>query len=634
MTLNYRSDHTLDRGEAFEDVVMRRQNRRSFLKKSVAAAPLLVLSSKVVNAIAQTSVVDGLSFQPIHLGTADTVVAAPGYSTQVFLRWGDPLFIDSPAFDPENQTAESQKRQFGYNNDFLAFFPLPLGGPINSKSGILTVNHEYTNPEIMFPKYNVNSITRNQVDVQLAAHGLSCVEVERRDDEWIYHRRSRFNRRITAETFMEITGPAAGAELLKTSYDPSGSFVFGTLNNCAGGITPWGTLLTCEENFNQYFANRNSLPASDVRTPIHSRYGLPPTASDRRWELFHDRFDLAKEPNEPFRFGWVVEIDPYDPTFIPKKRTALGRLKHEAATSAISSNRLAVIYSGDDERFDYMYKFVSRRKVSRTNRESNLRLLDDGTLFVARFKDDGTGEWLPLLAGQGVLANWSLDDILINTRGAGDQVGATRMDRPEDIEVNPVNGKVYAVMTNNTNRGTAAGAVNAANPRANNRHGHIIEITEDGGDYAARTFKWEIFMLAGDPNNTVGGVPFFAGFDASKVSPISSPDNISFDNRGNLWIATDGQPGTLEKHDGIYAVPVAGPDRGFVRQFLSGVIASETTGLLLTPNNETLFVSIQHPGEDSSFENPSSTFPDGTTPPRPSVIAITKTGSGPRTIGS
>jgi hypothetical protein len=253
--------------------------------------------------------------------------------------------------------------------------------------------------------------------------------------------------------------------------------------------------------------------------------------------------------------------------------------------------------------------------------------------LVARFKDDGSGEWIPLVAGEGALASWSLDDILINTRGAADQVGATRMDRPEDIEVNPVNGKVYAVMTNNTNRGTVR-PVDAANPRANNRHGHVIEITEDRGDHAARTFSWEIFMLAGDPANTAGGVPFFAGFDMSKVSPISSPDNITFDTRGNLWIATDGQPGTLQKHDGIYAVPVAGADRGFVRQFLSGVVACETASLELTPNNETLFVSIQHPGEDSSFENPSSTFPDGTTPPRPSVVAVTRSGSGSKTIGS
>ena len=621
-------------GETFEEVVRRRMDRRSFLKGTLAAAPLMLAGSEL-RAVARQASVDGLTFQPILLNTADTITTAPGYSSQVLLRWGDPLFPDSPAFDPFNQSADSQKRQFGYNCDFLAFFPLPLEGPVNSKHGILTVNHEYTNPEIMFPLYNVNSVTRNQVDVQLAAHGLTVVEIERRDDRWVHHRRSRFNRRITAETAIQISGPAAGADLLKTSFDSTGALSFGMLNNCGGGKTPWGTLLTAEENFNQYFANNTSLSTSDPRRAIHTRYGLPDRASERRWELFHDRFDLAKEPNEPFRFGFVVEVDPYDTQSMPKKRTALGRLKHEAATTVLSRNRLAVVYTGDDERFDYVYKFVSNKRFSRTNRRANLRLLDDGILFVAKFRDDGTGEWIPMLAGVGALANWTIEDILINTRGAADLVGATRMDRPEDIEVNPVNGKVYAVMTNNTNRGTSGRpGIDGANPRAVNQHGHIIEISEDGRDHAARTFTWDIFILAGDPANTSGGVPFFAGFNPARVSPLSSPDNITFDSRGNLWIATDGQPGTLQKHDGIYAVPTEGGDRGFVRQFLSSVIASETASLELTPNDETLFVSIQHPGEGSTFENPSSTFPDGATPPRPSVVAVTRTGSGPRTIGS
>jgi secreted PhoX family phosphatase len=621
--------------ETFEEVFARRLDRRSFLKNSLIAAPVLVVGSKLLTTPSQAAAADGLNFEPVPLSVADTVITPPDYSTQVFLRWGDPLFLDSPDFDPFNQTAESQMQQFGYNNDFLAFFPLPLERPGGSRSGILTVNHEYTNPELMFSNYNLSTITKEQVDIQLAAHGLSIIEISRSGQQWIYHRRSRFNRRITAETRIEITGPAAGAELLKTSYDPAGSFVFGTLNNCGGGKTPWGTLLTCEENFNQYFANAGRIPDSDPRKAMHSRYGLTTGASERRWELFHDRFDLTKEPNEPFRFGWVIELDPYDPSFLPKKRTALGRFKHEAATVVLSRHRNAVVYSGDDERFDYMYKFVSRRKVSRTNRRSNLRVLDDGILFAARFNDDGTGEWIPLIAGDGALAGSTNDSVLINTRLAADLVGATKMDRPEDIEVNPVNGKVYAVMTNNTNRGTTGRpGIDAANPRANNRHGHIIEITEDNGDHASRTFAWEIFVLAGDPNDTSGGVPFFAGFDTSRVSPISSPDNITFDKLGNLWIATDGQPGTLQKHDGIYAVPVEGSDRGFVRQFLSSVVACETASLELTPNNETLFVSIQHPGEGSTFESPSSTFPNGSSTPRPSVIAITKFASGSKTIGS
>jgi len=467
------------------------------------------------------------------------------------------------------------------------------------------------------------------MEIEMAAHGVSVVEIVRRDTGWTYSRRSRFNRRITAETRIELTGPAVGHPLLKTSYDSSGSFVFGSLNNCGGGVTPWGTLLTAEENFNQYFANANSLDASDPRRAIHSRYGLTTGASERRWEKFFDRFDLAKEPNEPFRFGWVIEIDPYDPSFVPRKRTALGRLKHEAAAMTLSKNRLAVVYTGDDERFDYMYKFVSRRRFNRNNRESNFRLLDEGTLYVAKFNDDGTGEWIPMIGGQGALAGMSQEEVLINTRGAADLIGATRMDRPEDIEVNPVNGKVYGAFTNNTQRGTAGRpGTDAANPRANNRHGHILEITEDRDDAAAETFTWEIFMLCGDPANAADAT-FFAGFDASRVSAISSPDNITFDNQGNLWIATDGQAGTLQRNDGIYAVPVEGGDRGFLRQFLSSVVGCETASLKFNPNNDSLFVSIQHPGEGSRIDNPSSLFPDGTTPPRPSVIAAVRDESGP-----
>jgi len=314
---------------------------------------------------------------------------------------------------------------------------------------------------------------------------------------------------------------------------------------------------------------------------------------------------------------------------VPRKRTALGRLKHEAAAMTLSKNRLAVVYTGDDERFDYMYKFVSRRRFNRNNRESNFRLLDEGTLYVAKFNDDGTGEWIPMIGGQGALAGMSQEEVLINTRGAADLIGATRMDRPEDIEVNPVNGKVYGAFTNNTQRGTAGRpGTDAANPRANNRHGHILEITEDRDDAAAETFTWEIFMLCGDPANAADAT-FFAGFDASRVSAISSPDNITFDNQGNLWIATDGQAGTLQRNDGIYAVPVEGGDRGFLRQFLSSVVGCETASLKFNPNNDSLFVSIQHPGEGSRIDNPSSLFPDGTTPPRPSVIAAVRDESGP-----
>ncbi len=634
MTLNEKVCRTEGRGEKFEEVVARRLARRSFLKGGLAAAPLLALAPSLFAEKSEAAVQGGLSFQPVPLGNQDRIVVPEGYKSQVLIRWGDPLFPNAPAFDPLNLTAEAQRQQFGYNNDFLSFFSLPLGGPVNSRRGLLAVNHEFTNPELMFQGYNANNVTKAQVDVELAAHGVSIIEIGRRDGGWQFFTRSRFNRRFTAETRIEITGPAAGHNLMKTSYDPSGSFVFGMLNNCGGGQTPWGTLLTAEENFNQYFANNSALADSDPRKAIHTRYGLTAAASEKRWERFYSRFDLAQEPNEPFRFGWVVEIDPYDPSFTPRKRTALGRLKHEAATTTISRSGRAVVYTGDDERFDYMYKFVSRRRMSVNDREANFRLLDDGTLYVAKFRDDGRGEWIPLTAGQSALVAFSQEEVLINTRGAADLVGATRMDRPEDLETNPVNRKLYAVFTNNTQRGTSGRpGTDTSNPRANNRHGHIIEITEDRDDPAAETFTWNIFMLCGDPTNPADG-SFFGGFDPSRVSPISSPDNITFDRQGNLWIATDGQAGTLQKNDGIYAVPVEGGERGFLRQFLSSVVGCETASLVFTPNSEALFVSIQHPGEGSVFDTASSTFPDGSRPPRPSVVVVTKDSQIPQAIGS
>ena len=381
---------------------------------------------------------------------------------------------------------------------------------------------------------------------------------------------------------MQITGPAAGDDIMKVSYDQTGRLVRGMLNNCGGGTTPWGTVLTCEENFNQYFANRAGLADIDERKANHTRYGvgsnvtgLPIGRSERGWELYHDRFDLTKDPNEPFRFCWVVEIDPYDPRFIPKKRTALGRLKHEAATTVVAHDGRIAVYTGDDERFEYMYKFVTSGKYDPRNRAANFNLLDEGTLYVAKFNDDGTGQWLSMVHGQGALlapAFTSQADVLINTRFAADAVGGTKMDRPEDIETNPVNGKLYCAMTNNTNRGTGTNPpAEAANPRTGNRHGHIIELTEHGNDPTSLSFAWEIFLLCGTPAIQPVDSPapilnaeatYFGGFDHSQVSPISSPDNIAFDRKGNLWIATDGQPTTFGMNDGVFAVPVEGEQRG------------------------------------------------------------------------
>jgi len=621
-------------GDSFAEVLRRRLARRDFLKAGVAASALVLGGTWLDaprRAAAQTPVTTAqpaasLDFAPIKLSAEDRPIVAAGYRVVPLLRWGDPILPGAPAFDPAAQSAEKQAQQFGYNNDFVGFLPLPFGSNSSSR-GLLVVNHEYTNPELMFAGYSFDDPTREQVDIELAAHGLSVVEIEREQSgEWQVVRDSSYNRRITATTPIHVSGPAAGHDWLKTSADPTGTSVLGTLNNCSAGKTPWGTVLSAEENFHQYFGNLDAVPAGAVKDSL-ARYGFPKGASERKWERFHERFDLAREPNEAFRHGWVVEVDPYDPTSVPVKRTSLGRFKHEAATVVVAPSGQVVLYSGDDERFEYVYKFVSANPYNPTDRAANLGLLDQGTLYVARFNDDGTGEWLALVQGQGPLtaANGfaTQGDVVINPRRAADLLGATKMDRPEDIETNPVNRKVYLVMTNNTQRGTEGRpGTDAANPRPENKHGHIIELTEQGDDHAATRFTWNIFLLCGAPADES---TYFAGYPKEKVSTISSPDNITFDLAGNLWIATDGQPSTLKMNDGLYAAPVEGPERGYLRQFFSGLPGCEICGPEFTPDNTSLFLAIQHPGEgeESTFDQPRTRWPDGgNMPPRPSVVVI------------
>ncbi|MFN8675046.1 MAG: PhoX family phosphatase [Thermomicrobiales bacterium] len=647
---------TAGRGETFAEIMARRLSRRGLIQGGVAASAM-VLAAPVLHSGAQGTPEVGagapvggsnLNFTAITPDLGDAILVAEGYTATPFLRWGDPLVSGLADFDPVTLTAEDQAKRIGYNHDFVGFLPLPLG-EINSDHGLLVINHEYTNPELMFPGYMVPnpafatpvaegeeavdefvpSPKAEQVDVELEAHGIAVVEIQRDESGvWGILLDSPYNRRVTATTEMVITGPAAGADMLKTSADDTGAAVIGTLNNCSGGLTPWGTYVSCEENFDQYFGNMATLNEDDPALGLHNRIALPEAASDRQWELFLERFDVTREPNEAFRFGWTVEIDPYDATVQPKKRTALGRFKHEAVNLVVAPDGRIVVYSGDDARFEYVYKFVSTNAFNPDDRAANMDLLDAGTLSVAVFAEDGTGSWLPLTFGEGPLTAengfTSQADVLINARGAADLLGATKMDRPEDIEYNPVNGKIYMVMTNNTERGTPDGAESAtpSNPRPENQHGHIVEVTEDGNDVASSTFTWDIFMLCGDPTDES---TYFAGFPKDQVSAISSPDNITFDMDGNLWISTDGQARTLEINDGLFAVPVDGPERGYLRQFFSAVTGSEVSGPIFTPDNTSLFLAIQHPGEGGTFEAPITRWPDGAGAPRPSLVVIQAT---------
>lgn len=596
----------------------------------------------------------GLTFHAVPPNTLDAVVVPNGYDHAVVVRWGDPVLPGAPRFDIDDQSAAAQAQQFGYNCDFVAFVPLARD------RALLWVNHEYTAEVLMFAGYTDGaSATPEQMRIAMNAHGGSIVEVERvaRTGQWrLSGGQRRFNRRFTASTPMRFTGPAAGSPLLRTAADPQGRTVLGSLNNCAGGLTPWGTILTAEENFNQYFVGGPGVAAPD--RPALARYGISTTTAipgdSRRWDRVEPRFDLARHPNEANRFGYVVEIDPFDPRSTPRKHTALGRTKHEAANVSVGPRGEVAVYLGDDERFDYIYKFVASRPMRRGNdrhsREQNMRLLEDGTLYVARFTGDspaseidgsgrlpsdgafdGTGTWIPLAAGgRSMVPGMSVDQVLVLTRLAGDRVGATKMDRPEDVEVHPDNGEVYVALTNNSNRGASGQpGPDEANPRATNRHGHIVRIVEDGGP-AGTTFRWDVPIVCGDPADAS---TYFAGFDKTKVSPISAPDNLAFDGSGNLWIATDGN--ALGSHDGLFAVPLTGPDRGHLKQFLTMPNGAECCGPLITPDQRTVCVAVQHPGEitGATVENPASSWPDGAGP-RPSVVSVWRVAEGSDRIGA
>ena len=622
------------------EVIATRFNRRDLLRGSLAVAAIsATIGNRALAANEQPAKKTPLAsfdFKEIEAGVDHTHHVAEGYDAQVLLRWGDPLFPDAPAFDPMNQSAEKQARQFGYNTDFVGY--IPIEG--SSDHGLLVVNHEYTNEELMFPglgvqdakDVNFSKMTKDLVDIEMAAHGGAIVEIRRQNGRWQVVKDSKYTRRITAETPMDITGPAAGHARMKTSADTDGRKVRGMVNNCAGGVTPWGTWLSCEENFNGYFWGKIAEDHAEAKN--YKRYGIGTPAY--AWGKFHDRFDLAKEPNEANRFGWVVEIDPFDPNFVPKKRTALGRTKHEGAAGITNGDGRYVIYLGDDERFDYVYKFVTAGKVDPQNRAANFGLLDEGVLYVAKYNPDGTGAWLPMVHGQGALteANGfrSQADVLIETRRAADLLGATKMDRPEDIEANPATNRVYVMLTNNTRR--KEDQVDAANPRANNAFGHIVEMMPEGGNHAATAFTWEVLVKCGDPSVAAVGATFSPA--TTKDGWFGMPDNCAIDSQGRLWISTDGNNAKATgRADGLWALETEGELRGTSRHFFRVPLGAEMCGPCFTPNDETLFLAVQHPGEaeegaPASFENPATRWPDfkDGVPPRPSVLVVTRQGGG------
>ncbi|WP_280506294.1 PhoX family protein [Nocardia farcinica] len=628
-------------------------NRRGLLKAGAAAVLAVGAGSALaacggddsVAAGAGEGAIPGTDFPPVAPNTEDAVVVPEGYEQAVVIRWGDPVLPDAPGFDFDRQTAEAQSGQFGYNNDFAALLP------IDGEPGrfLLVVNHEYTTGPAMFRGYDPESPTDEQIAITMAAHGLSVVEVHGASGSGaLTPAFGRYNRRITVDTEFLLTGPAAGSDLVRTTADPTGTTVLGTINNCAGGVTPWGTVLSGEENFHGYFAEAQAVTGERAAAALR-RYGFTEGATAHKWERRDPRFDLAREPNEANRFGYVVEIDPWDPHSVPVKHSALGRFKHEGATIHVTADGTVVAYTGDDERFDYMYKFVSSRRVQpgtgAAARRANMTILDAGTLYVAQVSGDhadeidgsgampaegfrGRGRWIPLLEtgedgkGRSLVEGFTAEEVAVYTRLAADAVGATKMDRPEDFEASPVTGKVYVALTNNDKRGTEGKPVaDEANPRHLNKNGQVLEIVDD---HAGTEFTWSLLLVCGDP---VAADSYYGGFDKSRVSPISCPDNLAFDPYGNLWISTDGN--ALEANDGLFSVVLEGPNRGETRQFLTVPKGAETCGPVITEAR--VLVCVQHPGEDdeATADAPSSHWPDGGgSQPRPAVVAVWRSGGG------
>ena len=540
-----------------------------------------------------------LGFKPVAASGGDRVVVPEGYVATVLAPWGDPVGIAGsgmPAFkaDASNSAAE-QAVQMGMHHDGLQYYALD-----GSRRGLLAINQEYTDDGLLHPD-GQKTWTPEKVKKAQAAHGITVIEIEQQASGWQVVRPSRFARRITASTPFAIGGPAAGHTLMKTAADPAGRTVLGTIGNCASGKTPWGTYLSGEENWANYFT------AADTPTGHERRWGIR-KATWYRWPEHDERFDTVRHPNEPNRFGWIVEVDPMDPTSTPVKRTALGRAAHEGAWVAVTQDGRAVVYSGEDARFEYIYRFVSRDKIApagngKTAAQANAELLDHGTLYVARFDAGGKGQWLPLTHGVGPLttANGFADqaEVVIKARQASDLLGATKMDRPEWLAIDESTRWVYCTLTNNSQRGEPGKpGPDAANPRANNTMGQIIRWREVG-DFSGETFEWNHLLLAGDPANDRPEARGNINGDA-----FSSPDTLAIDARGVLWIGTDVTTRSIGKGEmarlGNNQLLACNPDTGEVRRFLTGPVGCELTGATWTPDGRTMFVNIQHPGETPS----------------------------------
>ncbi|MBL8574935.1 MAG: PhoX family phosphatase [Hyphomicrobiaceae bacterium] len=606
--------------QEFDRVVERAISRRGFLGGALAfGSGAAVMGTAFLKATpAEARQATRFAFEAIAAQTDGTVHVPAGYGWKTLVRWGDPLFSDAPAFDAASGIpTKGSDRVFGENTDGMEIFN--IGG-----HEVLVVNSEYVNNKVNLAHLKDGKpVSADDVLRLQNFQGVSVMEIAEGKDGWKVVVDSRFNRRITHNTPMVLDGPAAGHDLLKTEADPTGMAVLGTLNNCGSGRTPWGTYLTCEENFNGYFGASAALPESAAVKAGYKRYGINEKGAGYNYHPFDARFDVSKNPNEPHRHGYVVEIDPARPDSKPVKHTALGRIKHENAAYALTNAGHVVVYMGDDERGEFIYKWVSREVFVPGGDTSTL--LSDGQLFVARFNDDLTGEWVALTPEA---TGMSVAEIAIFTRTAGSKVGATTMDRPEWIAVNPRAAEAYCCLTNNSRRGTKTDAgkprtneggdpmtLNAVNPRETNNYGQIVRWRPAGGDHGAAKFGWDLFVMAGNPTVHKDG-PYAGSANINAGNLFNSPDGMVIDTAGIVWIQTDGEDSNKDEYAGMgnNQMLAGDPLTGEIRRFLTGPFGCEVTGLTWSSDRRTMFVGIQHPD---------APFPDGPNSlPRSSIIAV------------
>lgn len=609
-----------------------------------------------------------LGFNSLPNSMTDGCVVPDGYVAHVFAPWGTPLNDNAQAWNQNgNNTSSDLLNSMGMHHDGMHFFPIEG----SSTEGLLAVNHEYIDQRTLHPSGATTVAGKRPVEEvrkEINAHGVAIVHVRRENGRWNIVHNSRFNRRFTSATAMKLAGPVGGTDWVKTPFSPNGTQVRGTNNNCGNGYTPWGTYITAEENWAACFVNTGVQPAHQLRVGIGAaagRYGWETAANDpsevlgefARFNITETGVDATQDwRNEANGFGYLVEIDPFDPSSIATKRTAMGRFAHEGcAYSKPEAGKPLAFYSGDDSRFEYIYRFVSEavwdpKDAERTDRLAvGAKYLDKGTLYVARFNADGSGEWLALIgstvgAGGRTLTDefGTLDNILINTRGAADFVGATPMDRPEWTATHPTNGDIYLTLTNNTSRNAGRGT-NPPNPRLNNVNGHIIRWHDDAG---TAKFKWDIFVFGSN-----------AGADAdtnrsglTALNQLASPDGLGFDARGILWIQTDNGidsgrnndvaratndqmlaviPGAIADSTGTGPV-INASNQADLRRFFVGPNEAEITGFAVTPDYTSIFLNIQHPVNWPAYGTDDATIATtGTVRARSSTVVIQRADGGP-----